>query len=88
MFKRASCENEVAEAMAANLKLNQRENRHAFDKLAGVIDSLASAAEIFDTAGCASEADALTNLIGSFADKKTAAFQDSIVRPKGQSILR
>jgi hypothetical protein len=51
MFKKASFEEEIYQAMEKTLVVNQVENNYGFNKLAQAAECLHNAAEIFDQAG-------------------------------------
>jgi hypothetical protein len=51
MFKTASFEEEIYQAMEKTLVANQVENNYGFNKLAQAAECLHNAAEIFDQAG-------------------------------------
>lgn len=63
MFKTASSESEIMQAMSKGLSATHVEQVHGFDKLAKAADYLSAAAEIFDDAGFPTVADDITAVL-------------------------
>jgi len=74
LYKQASIADEVMVEMAKALKTNKTEQ--PTQKLAEAVDHLNSAASIFDKAGYANEADAITSVI-----ERLAGHQDLFLEP-------
>lgn len=67
MFKNGSFEEEIRQSMEKTLVANQVEKNHSFKKLAQAADYLNAAAEIFEQAGMAEQADEITEVLQGLA---------------------
>ena len=71
MFKCGSTEKELMQEMEKHLITKQAEDQRGFNKLATALDYLSAAANIFDKSGMHKEAEDITNILQSFADKNS-----------------
>lgn len=67
MFKSASCDTELMQAMEKSLAAKELEDTHQFNKIAKAIEYLSAAADIFDQANMSEEAAELTEILESLA---------------------
>lgn len=67
MFKTASFEDEIYQAMEKQLVANQVEDKHGLKKLAQAVEYLNSAAEIFEQAGMSDQAHEVTDVVAGLA---------------------
>jgi hypothetical protein len=72
MFIAGSFEEELAKGMEERLLANQSDKQFQYEQLGKAADFLNAAAEIFDSTGFTKEAEILTQMLESLADKKKA----------------
>lgn len=80
LFKRANFEQELIEGMHKNLFSNTLEKKFSFDKIASAVDYLHNAAEILDDTGYAKQAEVITKVLESIANKhQDEEFEEEII---------
>jgi hypothetical protein len=70
MFKNKSVVDDLISSMEKNLVKNAVEDTFGFDKIAKAVDYLNSAADLFDDVGLSAEAETITRVLESLAEKK------------------